>query len=185
MKKFILSIALTGLISYGFAQTLPSLQVSSVINTGIKDLDENLNVINAIATESPELFKQELASSFSAKPEVVQTYMDGGLKPAEVYLAYQTADITQQPVNKVVDGYKKSKGKGWGRVAQDMGIKPGSDEFFALKNKVKEKKEKMNKGREENGKKEEKDDKDKGKDKDKTSKGKEDKGTKGKGKKTK
>jgi len=33
----------------------------------------------------------------------------------------------------VLKQYKTSKGKGWGVVAQSLGIKPGSAEFQALK----------------------------------------------------
>jgi hypothetical protein len=29
--------------------------------------------------------------------------------------------------------YKQSKGKGWGVIAKELGIKPGSPEFHALK----------------------------------------------------
>jgi hypothetical protein len=32
-----------------------------------------------------------------------------------------------------VDTYKRNKGKGWGVIAQRLGIKPGSAEFHRLK----------------------------------------------------
>ncbi|HEX9934232.1 MAG TPA: hypothetical protein VGB38_03460, partial [bacterium] len=38
-----------------------------------------------------------------------------------------------QPAERVMDEYKSGKGKGWGVIAKSLGIKPGSDEFHALK----------------------------------------------------
>jgi len=36
----------------------------------------------------------------------------------------------------VIDSYRKNKSKGWGALARDLGIKPGSKEFKALKDKI-------------------------------------------------
>jgi len=35
----------------------------------------------------------------------------------------------------VANQYKAHRGKGWGMIAKEIGIKPGSEEFMALKNK--------------------------------------------------
>ena len=32
-----------------------------------------------------------------------------------------------------MDEYRNNKGQGWGVIAKNLGIKPGSDEFHALK----------------------------------------------------
>ena len=42
-------------------------------------------------------------------------------------------DVASAQRAKVLKQYKTSKGKGWGVVAQSLGIKPGSAEFQALK----------------------------------------------------
>ena len=68
------------------------------------------------------------------------------LVPGDVYMSFQTAEVIGQPVQTVADAYSKNKGKGWGQIAKDLGIKPGSAEFHAMKNKMKGKKDKGEKG---------------------------------------
>ena len=67
------------------------------------------------------------------------------MEPAEMYLALEISSSVNKPVESVIDMYEANRGKGWGYVAQQMGIKPGSPEFHALKGKSKEKKEKSSK----------------------------------------
>ena len=45
-------------------------------------------------------------------------------------------------IDDVIISYKKNKEKGWGVIAKEMGIKPGSPEFHALKGKTKTRKDK-------------------------------------------
>ena len=45
------------------------------------------------------------------------------------------SSLSGKPVATVVDVYRKNKAKGWGFVAKELGIKPGSKEFKALKDK--------------------------------------------------
>ena len=40
--------------------------------------------------------------------------------------------MSRQPTDRVLREYRTSKGKGWGVIAQSLGIKPGSAEFHAL-----------------------------------------------------
>ena len=39
----------------------------------------------------------------------------------------------------MVEVYKSNKSKGWGAIAKEMGIKPGSAEFHAMKKSMKSK----------------------------------------------
>ena len=48
-------------------------------------------------------------------------------------MATALAKATHRPVLTVAERYKKNPGKGWGVVAKDLGIKPGSSEFHELK----------------------------------------------------
>ena len=76
------------------------------------------------------------------------------MEPADVYMVVEIAGIQKITVEKVVESYKKNKGKGWGVIAKELGIKPGSKEFKELKERAKDKKEKGNKKIKNNGKKE-------------------------------
>lgn len=53
--------------------------------------------------------------------------------PGDVYFACTLASIIGRPCRYVVDIWERDHGQGWGRVAQSLGIKPGSPEFHRLK----------------------------------------------------
>jgi hypothetical protein len=59
------------------------------------------------------------------------------LQPAEIVLAGRIGVIVDKPVDTVISSYRSNQSKGWGEVAKDLGIKPGSPEFHALKGKPK------------------------------------------------
>jgi hypothetical protein len=42
-------------------------------------------------------------------------------------------EMSGRPTGYVVEKYRNNKGKGWGALAKSLGIKPGSEEFHALK----------------------------------------------------
>lgn len=113
--------------------------------TGDTELDQTLVNVNNEAVKDLNTFKNHLqtALAFPVKKteELLQT-----LAPGDVFMVAQTAQITSKPVDDVVKSYNMNKDKGWGAIAKDLGIKPGSKEFHALKGKVKENKGKGPKG---------------------------------------
>ena len=48
-------------------------------------------------------------------------------------MACSIASIIGRPCRYVVDAYDRDRGQGWGNIAKQMGIKPGSPEFHRLK----------------------------------------------------
>ena len=48
-------------------------------------------------------------------------------------MCLRVGQVASQPVEAVVKEYKSNKGQGWGVIAKDLGIKPGSKEFHELK----------------------------------------------------
>lgn len=124
-------------------------------NIGNAEMETDLNEINANAKLDLGKFKADLSLTFGAPKPKVDAVFALNIEPAEAFLIFQIGQIANQPVDNVIASYKKNKGKGWGVIAKEMGIKPGSAEFHALKNKTKNKKGK--------GKKEEKGNNGKGK----------------------
>ena len=53
--------------------------------------------------------------------------------PGDVYYACAIAQVLGRPCRYVADYWGQHHGKGWGVVAQELGIKPGSAEFHRLK----------------------------------------------------
>lgn len=110
-------------------------------------LETSLNDIGASAKVDIGGFTAEVSLQWGVSAAQVQATVSQGLQPAEVYLAAGLASISGKSLSVVVDTYKKNKDKGWGAVAKELGIKPGSKEFKALKDKSSGSAEKAKKGK--------------------------------------
>ena len=144
MKKVLLiySLLMTSLISFA--------QFS--FNSGSAELDADLNRINTSAKLDFGAFKTELALSFNIEEKRINHLRTSvKMEPAEIYFALELSKISKKPIDNVVEVYKNNKEKGWGFIAKQLGIKPGSPEFHKLKEITKNKgskgKEKGNKGK--------------------------------------
>lgn len=102
---------------------------------GDAGLEASLNEIGASAKLDLPGFTVEVSLQWGLPQAQVQAVLTQGFQPAEVYLAAALANLSGKPVNVVIETYKKNKAKGWGFVAKELGIKPGSKEFKALKDK--------------------------------------------------
>lgn len=130
MKKiFFAVLVITGMYSISFAQI--------AFKTGNAEMETNLNSMNVEANVDLGKFKANLSLNYGVPAPKIDYMFSLNMQPAEVFLALEIANITQQPCDNVVEVYKKSKAKGWGAIAKEMGIKPGSAEFHALKGKTK------------------------------------------------
>lgn len=103
---------------------------------GDKELETELNTLNSSAEKDLTKFKAEMKEQFGLAGAQVDEYLKI-MKPAEIILAGRIGKVSKKPVDKVVNVYRANKDKGWGYVAKEMGIKPGSPEFHALKGKTK------------------------------------------------
>ena len=137
MKKLLLLPTLLLICGLSFGQLS--------FNTGSVELDKNLLTLNANAKLNIKGFTIDLNASHSipiSKIEKLLTIME----PAEIVLAKDISLIVNKSMDEVITSYKKNKDKGWGQIAKDMGIKPGSPEFHALKGKTKGNKGNKGKG---------------------------------------
>lgn len=117
-----------------------SIKLGYNANTGDADMDLKLGKINIEAKANLKDFKAELKASYNVPGTKIDLMINkDNMQPADVYMAVVLADIANKPIDGVVVMYKKNKGKGWGRIAKELGIKPGSKAFQALKGKVKNK----------------------------------------------
>jgi hypothetical protein len=48
-------------------------------------------------------------------------------------MVFQLGRMSNKPPDTVLHTYQTSRDKGWGAIAKELGIKPGSPEFHALK----------------------------------------------------
>lgn len=110
-------------------------QAQLSFKTGDASLEAELNLLNDEAKKDLSSFKEQIVADFGVTKQTVQDLLDKALEPAEIILSGRIADIAGKSMEDVVSSYEKNKDKGWGQVAKDMGIKPGSPEFHALKGK--------------------------------------------------
>lgn len=104
--------------------------------TGDTEMDNLLHQVNNDAKKDVNAFTNMVVSKFNiAKTDVDKLLKD--MIPGDVYMAAQVASTIGKPVTEVSSTYMKNKGKGWGEIAKEMGIKPGSPEFHALKKSMK------------------------------------------------
>lgn len=141
MKKWILALA----VCY------TTLAFGQEYKTGDSELDAALKSVLTEAKKDLTTFKADLGKRFNVGVSKVEECFKAGMDAAEAFLAFELAEITKKPVEDVINVYKKDKSKGWGELAKELGIKPGSPEFHALKAKTKnhenkEKRAPQNKG---------------------------------------
>lgn len=106
-------------------------------NTGDATLEAELNLLNDDAKKDLSTFKSNMATTLDVTKEKIQSLLDKAMEPAEIILSGRIADISGNSLDDVVKSYEANKDKGWGYIAKEMGIKPGSPEFHALKGKGK------------------------------------------------
>lgn len=138
MKTTILSIALLLIGAISFSQ------VTLKISSGDTDLDASLTDINVTASKDFGLFKTEMKASYNVTDAKLEDLkLTFGMQASDIFMTLEIALTTGKTVDVVAAEFKKSKGKGWGEIAKNLGIKPGSDAFHALKGTAKKKNDKI------------------------------------------
>ena len=88
---------------------------------------------NIRAEADPSGFRASLATRFNIGDTQISAVLSNIEKPADAYMVLRLGEMSAKPTDYVIEKYKSGKGKGWGALAQSLGIKPGSKEFHALK----------------------------------------------------
>jgi hypothetical protein len=88
---------------------------------------------NSTAEADPPAFKARLAARFQIGEAKINSVLSNVEKPADAYMVLRLGEMSKQPMERVIKEYRSCKGKGWGVIAKNLGIKPGSKEFHALK----------------------------------------------------
>ncbi len=140
MKKLVLSLAAVFAFGYCFSQT-----ITFNPRTGDVDMDGFLKDVSTKAKDDINGFVNDAVKTFNIAKDKVENLIKI-MDPGDVFMTLQTAQIVNKPVDEVKEAYLKGKDKGWGQIAKELGIKPGSAEFHAMKDKMKGKKDKGGKG---------------------------------------
>ncbi|PKL17269.1 MAG: hypothetical protein CVV49_11910 [Spirochaetae bacterium HGW-Spirochaetae-5] len=145
-KVMLLLFSLILTVSYSFAQS-GSLSYNG--RTGDKSLDLELKNLNFSATADKDNFIREMSASYNTSESKIAGLIENDkMNPGDIYLSFEISRLSKNDPDYVIREFKNNKRKGWGYIAQQMGIKPGSPEFKELKNKTKQKNAKMKKHKE-------------------------------------
>ena len=109
------------------------LQASAVFGAGDSGLEGFIQNLNVQAEADLGGFKARLSADFGVPAPEVEAIIRTVDRPADAYMCFRVAQVAKQPTEVVVREYKANKGKGWGVIAKNLGIKPGSKEFHELK----------------------------------------------------
>ena len=94
-------------------------------------LDGFLGKLNAQAKSDLANFSARISAQFGIPEAQVKVVIGTVKQPADAFMVFQLGKMARQPTDRVIQVYQS--GKGWGAMAKDLGIKPGSAEFHALK----------------------------------------------------
>lgn len=97
-------------------------------------VDSQLSDVNRYGSRYRQPFVDEMVRYYGAPRDLVSSLLvERNWAPGDVYYACAIAQILGRPCRYVVDIWERDHGQGWGNVAKQLGIKPGSDEFHRLK----------------------------------------------------
>lgn len=97
-------------------------------------LDSFLGSVNVQARADLPGFHAKVSAQFGVPVPQVEAVLAMVATPADAFMVFQLGQMAHRPPETVVQTYQAHKGKGWGVIAKELGIKPGSREFHALKN---------------------------------------------------
>jgi len=103
-------------------------------NTGDKDLDAVLSNLNVEAGVQVDAFVSELSISYGIpKVQIEDLVYKMRMPYGDVFVSVWLASSMKKPLSVVGKEYEVNKDMGWGVMAKNLGIKPGSDAFHSLK----------------------------------------------------
>jgi len=119
------------LFSLFFVVSLSFFLSSPVLASG--DLDSFIKSLNVQAQADLGAFKVRLSTQFGVPVPKVEAMMASVGTPGDAYMCFRLGQVASKPVEVVANEYQANRVKGWGVIAKNLGIKPGSKEFHALK----------------------------------------------------
>lgn len=99
-------------------------------SSGLDDFIEGVNVDARVDLGD---FKVRLSNQFGVSQAQIETVFKATRSPGDAYMCLKVGDVASQPLEKVIREYQENENKGWGLIAKNLGIKPGSAQFRALK----------------------------------------------------
>ncbi len=103
------------------------------VGSAFADLDGFLSGLNNQARTDRNEYGVRLSVQFGVPLPQVHSLLGRVQYPADAFMCLQLGRMTNMQPERVFQTYSSNRGKGWGVIAKELGIKPGSAEFHALK----------------------------------------------------
>jgi len=120
MRKFSIAVSFVFLVT-GFAGLAHA------------DINDFIRRVNEQAKTDIKSFNAKLSAQFGIPVPKVDDILKAVASPGDAFMVLQLAQMTNKQPETVVQTYQANRDKGWGVIAKELGIKPGSPEFHALK----------------------------------------------------
>lgn len=101
--------------------------------TAQADIGDYLDKLNLSAKVNLTDFKVDVGARFSTSGVKLDLAFRSVDSPAEAAVVLWLKEKSGASLDTVLSTYKRNKKKGWGAMAKELGIKPGSAAFHALK----------------------------------------------------
>lgn len=111
-------------------------QAAFAPNTGDTEMDGILKDVDAKAKKDLNAFSTNVSTKFNVPKDKIDAVIKI-MNPGDIFMSAQVSSITKKPFEEVTKTYQANKEKGWGVIAKELGIKPGSPEFHAMKKAMK------------------------------------------------
>ncbi|PLX72215.1 MAG: hypothetical protein C0614_13995 [Desulfuromonas sp.] len=102
--------------------------------TACAELDVYLNRLTASAEADIGGFRTGLGVHFGASGPEIDLVMSNVKRAGDAALCLWLSNHSKQPLERVMHEYQNTRKQGWGVLAKNLGIKPGSEAFKTLKN---------------------------------------------------
>lgn len=98
-------------------------------------LESFLGSVNVRAQSDMAGFYATVSVQFGVSQTQVRSIHQTVSDPGVVFMIFQLGQMSGKPPEQVLKVYEHGRtvGKGWGMIAKELGIKPGSADFHALK----------------------------------------------------
>ncbi len=96
-------------------------------------LEDFLGRVNVEARADLPGFSARISTRFGVPLPRVDAVLRAVVDPADAFMVFQLGQMARVSPERVLSVYSGHKQQGWGAMAQELGIKPGSADFKALK----------------------------------------------------
>jgi hypothetical protein len=105
----------------------------AVTAQGAISLDSVLIQINSSGRNDFSYFRTQVSLTYNIPVSRVDYYYSKyRMAPADIYMTMELAAICRVQPIRVIEVYRVHRGRGWGVIARQFGIKPGSREYKRL-----------------------------------------------------